>query len=1047
MGRMDTHPRRMTPEYQNIGSNSLSADGKTIAFVANNDLYVIPVNGCVERQVTFLNAPMAIIQWRDANTIVIASSHNHPFNQSQAHTVCIETGHVAPMPLGPCTWMDMSSDHHCVIQRHGYGYPSWQRYTGGTAGQLWVKTNASDCFKRILSHIKHNMMHPCIVGTRIYFLSDHTGVGNIHSCTLDGDDVRQHTHHDAFYAQHLRCWDNELVYQCSGVIWTYDIQKDSHKEWTIDLSRDGIAQKMVRHNPADFVSAHMPSCDGKKIAVVTRGRLFDGTPHKGPMRQKGPDAVRYHWTTWLHNGTLLALADHGTSDRITLFNDNDTEPMSYDAADFQTDWGRLVSVQAQPSGEKIACTNHRHELFIIDLDQKQSWRVAHSAKGPFQGYNWSPCGQWLVYSASHEVRKAHIALYELATETTHRVTDDPFSNTCPVFDADGRYIFFTSDRALHPEWDELSLSMVCHDTAMLFAVTLQKDDELPFFKPLVGLCDDDKDDEETIQKDRNQSDAESHDQNDTDAGQTDANSANKESSSSDAIQPTKIDIDTINKRIGAFPLPSRPYAHLIAVKNHLLYVIPDKKMDIYAYDLSTLKEDVWLSGVESLSMSPNHQWMMVQINKKLRTVKADAKPDDSPDTSFKNGGWLNWERINLSVHPQKEWGQMFDEAWRLQKDMFWMDHMGNVDWQDVYRRYRPCIDRAACNADVERIIGDMQGELGTSHAYVMTRPKKAPSTNGTLGAGLDFVPDKQAYRITSIMHGDAWTTLPLCRPGLNINVGDLIWSLAGQTLSADVHPTHVLRGQANNAVPMTISDSDGNNKRTVVVFPGHQRQEKKWLYRQWVDNNRKWIHDTSNGRAGYVHIPDMGAKGYGEFLRGYLQEFDRPGLIIDARYNGGGNISYLIIDLLKRHRIGYDQSRHQGAFCYPSDAPRGPMVALVNEYTGSDGDIFSHAFKKMGLGPTIGQRTWGGVVGIWPRYNLIDGTMTTQPEYSFWFHDCGWSIENKGVDPDILVDITPEDAHNKHDSQMERAWIELKKMIQAHDAQNTPPPTPCLKRP
>ena len=178
MGRMDTHPRRMTPEYQNIGSNSLSADGKTIAFVANNDLYVIPVNGCAERQVTFLNAPMAIIQWRDANTIVIASSHNHPFNQSQAHTVCIKTGHVAPMPLGPCTWTDMSSDHHCVIQRHGYGYPSWQRYTGGTAGQLWVKTNASDCFKRILSHIKHNMMHPCI-----YFLSDHTGVGNIHSCT------------------------------------------------------------------------------------------------------------------------------------------------------------------------------------------------------------------------------------------------------------------------------------------------------------------------------------------------------------------------------------------------------------------------------------------------------------------------------------------------------------------------------------------------------------------------------------------------------------------------------------------------------------------------------------------------------------------------------------------------------------------------------------------------------------------------------------------------------------------------------------------------
>ena len=230
--------------------------------------------------------------------------------------------------------------------------------------------------------------------------------------------------------------------------------------------------------------------------------------------------------------------------------------------------------------------------------------------------------------------------------------------------------------------------------------------------------------------------------------------------------------------------------------------------------------------------------------------------------------------------------------------------------------------------------------------------------------------------------------------------------------------------QAGNAVSVVVSRPDGTNKRTVTVFLDSTAKEPQWRYRQWVENNRTWVHEHSKGKVGYIHLPDMQIQGYSEFLRGYTQEFDRDGLIVDARYNGGGNLSYFMIDILRRKRLGTDQSRYHGQIPYPVDAPRGPMVAVVNEYTGSDGDIFSHAFKSLGLGVVVGKRTWGGVVGIWPRYELIDGTKTTQPEFSFWFQDVGWSVENQGVFPDIDIDIAPQDYAMKRDPQLIRALEE-----------------------
>lgn len=1010
-------PRRMTDGKDSIRRSAFSPDGQSIAFVSNGDVHIALLNGYIPKRLTFVQSNMRIIQWNRPDHIIIASQHNSPFRQNALYRVDIHTGQMTALDIGPCEWIDQEHKVR-VIQRHGYGYTSWKGYKGGMAGQMWVDVQGNGQFCRIMQSYQNTLIHPCIINSRIYFLSDLSGTGNIHSCTLDGQDIQQHTHHTGLYARDLTRWQHTLIYSRGGQILTCDTRTLTEKTVPITLNIDNIGQHSVQHSPSAFLNGYAPTSDGKKIALVTRGRLFEGTPHKGPMFQRGKaNGVRYRWATWLADQSLVTLCDQGHKEELNIFSDHGDCVTAHTEKDFKTDWGRLVTVKAHPYQRKLACTNHRHDIIIIDFDTQESFFVARSQKSPVHGYDWSPCGTWLTYSISNTLRGAHIGLYHTIDKTNHSVTNEEFLNTCPVFSRDGSALFFLSNRTLDPEWDDMSLGMSCYDTTQPFAITLEKNTESPFVKPLIhDEADVDKKDENDQQK--------------------------TEKQNPEAI---KIDLDGIEKRIVAFPLPPRAYSHIAAVKGHLLYTVNGDKIELHSYDLSSLREELWLSDIDSMALSMNHEWMMYTSNKKLRLVKADTKPDDNTDTSFKQGGWLDWNRISLKVIPQKEWRQMFDEAWRLQKDMFWMPSMGNVNWQEVYDRYRPCIDQASCLSEVEDIIGDMQGELGTSHAYVM-QPQKKKNHSITLGASLDFVPEKGVYRIGHIIQGDPWTSLPLQRPGLKVKTGDLLWSVSGHNLSSTVHPLDILQGQSGNGVPLVISDPDGQNKRSVVVFPKAKSREKEWLYRQWISKNRAWVHEKSQGRAGYIHIPDMQSKGYGEFLRGYLQEFDRPGLMIDARYNGGGNISYLILDLLTRRRLGYDQSRHQGSFGYPSDAPHGPMVALVNEHTGSDGDIFAHAFKALNLGPVVGKRTWGGVVGIWPRYSLIDGTMTTQPEYSFWFHDEGWTVENKGVDPTIDVEITPQDAASNIDTQMQHGLDALEAIIKNHDSKSNAPPLPCLKR-
>jgi tricorn protease len=336
-------------------------------------------------------------------------------------------------------------------------------------------------------------------------------------------------------------------------------------------------------------------------------------------------------------------------------------------------------------------------------------------------------------------------------------------------------------------------------------------------------------------------------------------------------------------------------------------------------------------------------------------------------------------------------------------------------------------------SELSDLFWEIQGELGTSHAYegggeYRQRPHYS---QGFLGVDWSYDVEHDRYRIARIVQGDpsdSKATSPLTSPGLNVHAGDAVLAINGQRVGSNRSPQELLVNQANNEIQLTIENAASNETRGITVKALSSEQPAR--YREWVENNRHAVHEKSQGRVGYIHIPNMMGEGFAEFHRGYLVEFDYPGLLIDVRHNGGGHVSGLLLEKLARRRIGYDFPRWSQPAPYPEESPRGPMVALTDEFSGSDGDIFSHSFKLMGLGPLIGKRTWGGVIGINPQHSLVDGTRTTQPEYAFWFKDVGWNVENYGTDPDIEIDIAPQDFVNKVDPQLDRAIAEALRLIE-----------------
>jgi tricorn protease len=1008
--------RRLTASPGTITFPRLSPDGSKVAFTARDEghpeAYIVDARGGPLRRVTWMGSLTQVAGWTpDGERVIVASDFQQPFTANMMlHTT--DGTRSEPMHLGVARAIDFQpGGDGVVLGRNTYDPARWKRYRGGTAGTLWIDREGDREFVKLID-LEGNLASPMWIGRRIYFISDHEGVGNLYSVTPTGRNLQRHTSHGDFYARFASTDGRSIVYHAGADLWVFNVRSGAVErlEVIIPSSRSGRNRKFIA--PGRYVEKVALHPEGHSVSVTARGSVASMPLWEGvPVTHGGGSQVRYRLASWMPDGErIVATTDQNGDEDLVLFDEGG-------ATVVKVDIGRPDSMVVAPTGvDRVVITNQRQQVLVVDLG---SGAVTEVYRCPFErirGAAWSPDGRWVAFAAFTTGRTASLFLHDTATGTLSQLTRPDFIDIYPSFDPQGAYLYFISMRVYDPVYDSLYFDLGFPKGMRPHLLTLSADAPSPFSA--------------TSRAPRP-------------PGQP--NGEAKDEQKSKEPTPVTIDLDGIEDRVVAFPVPEGRYERVVGANKRVLFSsLPVEgslgsswrdndqppKGKLEAYDFALDKVETVVEGISGFSVSTDGKTLAIRAGKKLRVVPAAFKESEAKlQDPGRESGWVNLDRVRLEVQPGDEWRQMFAEAWRLQRDQYWRPDMSGVDWQGIASRYLPLVERVGSRAEFSDLMWEMQGELGTSHAYELGGDYR-PDPNwlqGFLGADLTF--DGRSWKVSRLPRGDSWladASSPLAAPGVDIEEGDRIVAVEGRSVDAETSPYAALVDRAGRPVSLLVKR--GRRKAHTVVVDT-LRNEFGLRYRDWVEANRARVHEETNGRVGYVHIPDMGARGYSEFHRYYGVEVQHDGLIIDVRNNRGGHVSQLLLEKLARRRIGYDVTRYGQPESYPGDAPMGPMVALTDEHSGSDGDIFSHSFKLFGLGPLIGKRTWGGVVGIFPRHALVDGTITTQPEFSFWFEDVGWAVENYGTDPDIEVEITPQDHAAGRDPQMDRAIAEVMAII------------------
>jgi tricorn protease len=1019
---------RLTANPGTVAYPRFSPDGTYVAFSSRDEghleAHVMPSAGGPARRLTFFGGLAHVVGWApDGGAAIVATDWKQPFaGQFALHEVPMDGSPARRIKVGPARAIShQPGGPGVVIGRNSFDPARWKRYRGGRTGTLWIDRAGSGDFAPLIE-LEGNMADPMWIGRRIYFLSDHEGTGNLYSCTPTGRGLQRHTEHENFYARFPASDGKRIVYHAGADLYVFDGDTQTKIDVRVPSARPQRNRRFI--SPGRFVESFDLDPKGQAVAIVARGGaatmdLWEGAP----LRHGEVSSSRYRLAAWLPDRRrIVAITDESGEEELVVFDSGGGQAGQRIGGDI----GRPRSLDPAPAGtDRVALTNHRFEVVLVDLNAGISTVIHRSPHSWIQGTDWSPDGRWIAFSAAVSRNTIALHLYDTETRRTHRITRPDFADVRPSFDPEGRFLHFIGHRVFDPVPDAFFHDYSFPKGTRPFLIPLATDTPSPF-SPTQRLP--------------------------RPPGTPPGPQSAANDKESDAPVPVQIDLEGIEDRVVAYPVPEGSYRAVFGARGRSFLLsapiqgrlAPQPMVStgpagrLEAYDFQQHKVEVIADDVSSVSISMDGKIMAIRAGNRIRVVPAAFKDDASKnDEPGRDSGWLDLDRIRLEVDPGGEWAQMFREAWRLQREHFWTQDMSAVDWEHIYDRYRPLVERVASRAEFSDLMWEMQGELGTSHAYELGgdyRPEPKYLL-GSLGANFERTA-RGSWRIGAIPHGDSWDERawsPLQAPGVDVVVDDRILSIDGKDLGLARAPEEALVDRAGRDVRLVVRRGR-RQPRTVTVRA--LESETPLRYRDWVETNRRRVAEASEGRAGYIHLPDMGANGFAEFHRSWLSQVDHEGLVIDVRFNRGGNVSHLLLEKLLRRRIGYRVTRWTEPYAIPADAPAGPMVALTNEYAGSDGDIFSHAFKMHGLGPLIGTRTWGGVIGIWPQQSLVDGTITTQPEFSNWFEDVGWDVENYGTDPDIRVTISPQDHAAGRDPQLERGIAELIRII------NERPPSP-----
>lgn len=1035
-----------------------SPDGKTIAFSGNyeggTDLYTIPVGGGMAKRMTFHPGNESLCDWMPNGKDLLYSSNGFAGlgRQSQLFTISAKKNLPEQLPVPYGTNGTVSKDGKWLAYTpHSRDSRTWKRYRGGMASDVWL-FNLKDKTSKQITDFEGTDSLPMWHDDTVYYLSD---AGDDHRLNIWAYDTSSGEREQITKFGDYDCkWpsigpgaagDGEIVLTNGPKMILVDLKTKKHKRIDISIPGDRPTLRAQKIDASEFIVSGDISPTGKRLTVEARGDIWTAPVKNGsPRRLTKTSGFAERNPIWSPDGQWLAYLSDESGEYEIYVTQSDGRG---DTTQLTTDGDCYRELDSwSPDSKHIAFTDKTGKLFVLDVDSKKSKLVDTDPTANAISVNWSHNSQWMCYSKQSESRApiGSIYVYSVKDGTKKQLTENYFNDSAPVFDKKGDFIFFQSNRSFNsPQYEDLGQSFIYAQTGVLMAMPLRSDVKHPLLPKIDEETwkkeDDEKKDEGKEKKDKDAS-GKSDDAKDAKAEKSDGDKSDDkkdgkkdDAKKDDKNKPFEIEFDGIEKRAFQIPVGNGNFSSLaVNDKNHLLFVQRPSRggggdTAIKIIDLSADKKEAKevVKGAGNFGISAD--------GKKLLVIRrgdffvANAAAGQKLEKSVSTDG------MTVMIEPRAEWKQILREAWRLERDFFYDPTMHGVDWDGVWEQYSKLLDDCVSRADVGFLIGEMISELNVGHAYYRGNDIEPGPRSDTGLLGCRFEADGKVYKIAELFEGAKWdidARNPLASAG--VKSGQYLLAINDEPLTSKQNPYEKLRGTMGTTVSLTISDDakiDDDDKR-IAVKP--MRSDANLRFRGWIESKRKYVEEKTDGKVGYIYVVNTGVPGQNDLVRQFFAQMGKDALIVDDRWNGGGQIPTRFIELLNRPRTNYWAKRDGMDWSWPPDSHQGPKCMLINGMAGSGGDMFPALFKQNKLGKLIGMRTWGGLVGISGGPGLVDGTSVTMPSFAYYEKDGTWGIEGHGVDPDIKVIDDPAKMVDGGDPQLDAAIEQMIKEMKSN---------------
>jgi len=983
-----------------------SPDGELIAFTGfydgNPDVYVMNKYGGDITRLTYYPGYDEVIGWHPTkNKIIFAASRSDYPRYSELYLISPDGTGLEKLILNEAARGSFSPDgSQIAYNKVSRENRTWKRYKGGTAQDIYVYNLKTDEEKNI-SNFEGTDRMPMWIGNKIFFTSDRNGTLNIYAADPISGNIEQYTNYTNYDVRRPEAGGNKIIYELGGDLMVLDINTKTTSKVNVEILTDMPEARPYIKNVKEDITGINCSPGGERALIVARGEVFTVPVKEGPTRNlTNSSGARDKDAAWSPDGKNIAYISDASGEYNLYIVDQLGKKEAVQLTNYKT--GYRHTLKWSPDSKKIAFTDQTLTLYILDVDSKsittvdkayyENIDVSLDVK-PIYDFNWSPDSRFIAYSKMDEDLVNKIYIYALDDKSIHTVSTI-FNDFHPVFSTDGKYMFYVSNRRFDPTYGDFEWEMVYKNTSGIYCLTLQKDGD-PFIKL--------KSDEVSLKDE-----------------------AKKEETTSDEVS-VHIDWEGLSERIEALPLERGNYRYLAVNKNTLFYLNKDEgdfnrfefrvpsTMDLYSFSFENKKESKIMEGVNSYKLSFDGENIVYKKGDDVGIIK-------SSETDSK-GNNLNLSELKMWYEPKAEWKQIFNDAWRFERDFYYEPNMHGLNWDAMKDKYGKLMDFATCRQDVQFVIGELIGELNTSHTYVFGGDEKRTADRvnvGLLGATYAIDKDNNRYQFEKIYRVADWsrgTYPPLAKPGIDVKEGDYLLQIDGEDVMASKNIYSYFQDKAGEQITISVNEKPSlEGAREYVVEP--LSSESGLRYQSWAESNRLKVDEASDGQIGYIHFPDTYNGSAVEFPKYFYSQTRKKGLIIDGRFNGGGLDPIIFFNRLNQKPHSYWTRRYSHDQTSPAFAVNAYMVCLTNRQAGSGGDEFPQEFQQFNMGPVIGTRTWGGLVGVSMFIPLIDGGGLTAPDYRIYSPDGKWIVENEGVTPDIIVELKPKEVAEGYDAQL-----------------------------